>query len=195
MYTRIHSATSESLTVQTEQPEPVPASPSHPLFLLFCCNLAGGGVPYQFHMSLAFHHSTWHLFIYRLTPDLTFPETSISVEDVSVISGGRDRRGHIQRFCALLDITYWGTELCNSLSRTSSLAKVLDNHHAGRSSSRSVKSFINHCGVSLTAKLHQTWVWWRCGGCNTAAIFSDRVNVQRLKVLLGSNHLWSSRQR
>lgn len=43
MYTHIHSATSESLTVQTEQPEPVPASPSHPLFLLFCCDLAGGG--------------------------------------------------------------------------------------------------------------------------------------------------------
>lgn len=31
------------------------------------------GFPAQFHMSLAFHHSTWHLFIYGVTSDPALP--------------------------------------------------------------------------------------------------------------------------
>lgn len=33
------------------------------------------GFPAQFHMSLAFHHSTWHLFIYGVTSEPTLPLT------------------------------------------------------------------------------------------------------------------------
>lgn len=33
------------------------------------------GFPAQFHMSLAFHHSTWHLFIYGVTSEPTPPLT------------------------------------------------------------------------------------------------------------------------